>query len=287
MDAPPIPLTQSEAFEKTCRALGMDVTRHSTAAGTCLVQSRRLPLIGRINLISRGPVACDETGVAELLTEARKSIRGPLVVNAASAGKPVGGIKFVEGAELATVPVSSAQDMRRRLHQKWRNQLRKAERSDLKVVCQPLDAVEHKWFLDAEMAQQLARRYRSYPSQFLLAYAAVNKGNAQVYSALQDGAPVAAMLMLRHGTMATYQAGVTTPVGRTYCAHNLLLWRMMCGLHEQGGTILDLGRIDLSPGLRRFKLGTGAEIETMAGTYWMPFWAARRSRPADAVKAVA
>ena len=177
--------------------------------------------------------------------------------------------------------------MRKRLHQKWRNQLRKAERSDLKVICQPLDAADHKWFLDAEMEQQRTRRYRSYPAQFLLAYAAVNKGAALVYSATRDGEPVAAMLMLRHGTMATYQAGVTTPVGRTYCAHNLLLWRMMCGLQEEGGTILDLGRTDLSPGLRRFKLGTGAVTEKLAGTYWMPFWEARRSRPAEAVKAVA
>lgn len=287
MDAIPIPLTQSEAFEKTCRALGMDVTRHSTAAGTSLVQSRRLPIIGRVNLISRGPVVRDEAHSADLWSAARNSVRGPLFVNAASAHKLAGGIKLVEGAEVATLTLASAQDMQAGLHQKWRNQLRKAERSDLKVTCEPLDPVAHNWFLDAEMEQQRVRRYRSYPRQFLLAYAAVNKGAAQLYSAIRDGKPVAAMLMLRHGTMATYQAGVTTSVGRTHCAHNLLLWSMMCGLYEQGGTILDLGRTDLSPGLRRFKLGTGAVTEQLAGTYWMPFWAARRSRPAVAVKAAA
>lgn len=287
MDALPIPLTQSEAFEKTCRVLGVEVMRFSTAAGTCLVQSRRLPLIGRINLVSRGPVARDKSRVADLLSEVQNSVRGPLFVNAASAAKVEGGVKLVEGAELAMVSLSSTQAMKSRLHQKWRNQLRKAERSDLKVICQPLNAADHKWFLDAEMEQQRARRYRSYPTQFLLAYAAANKGDAQVYSAFKDGEPVAAMLMLRHGPMATYQAGVTTAAGRAHCAHNLLLWNMMCGLHKEGGTILDLGRTDLSPGLRRFKLGTGAMTEQLAGTYWMPFWAARRPRPSEAVKATA
>jgi len=62
------------------------------------------------------------------------------------------------------------------------------------------------------------------------------------------------------------------PQGRQSCAHNLLLWRIMCDLEQKGHTHLDLGRADLSPGLRRFKIGTGANIDHLAGTYLFHHW---------------
>ena len=278
------PLTQSQAFEKTCLSLGLPVQRLVTAGGTCLVQTRKLPVLGRINLISRGPVANTDLAAMELLDEARAITTGPLFVNAPASAANFGGLRFVGGAELARIDLSSPEAMRARMGQKWRNQLRKAERAGLTVVNQPLSADHHKWFLEAETEQQRTRRYSSYPAGFLLAYAAANKGDARLITAQLRGEPIAAMLVLRHGRMATYQAGVTTPEGRAHCAHNLLLWRMMCDLQKTGGTRLDLGRADLSPGLRRFKLGSGAVTEQLSGTYWMPFWRSNRSRRAHKVK---
>lgn len=281
------PLTQSEAFEKTCQSLGLAVQRFETSRGTCLVQSRKLPLLGRINLISRGPIARDKGAAQELIEQARAEIRGPLFVNATSAPVQAGGFRLISGAELALIHLDQPDEMRARMGQKWRNQLCKAERSDLTILNQSLDAERHKWFLAAEAEQQRSQRYSSYPAGFLLAYAAANKGDARVFTAQLQGQSVAAMLMLRHGTMATYQAGVTTPEGRRHCAHNLLLWQMMCDHERHGGTILDLGRADLSPGLRRFKLGSGAETEHLAGTYWMPSWRANRRGRKQGMKAAA
>jgi lipid II:glycine glycyltransferase (peptidoglycan interpeptide bridge formation enzyme) len=285
MDDLLIPLSQSEAFEKTCQSLRLSVQRFETSRGTCLVQSRKLPLLGRINLISRGPIVREPDAAQELVLCARAKTRGPLFVNANAAPLEVGGFRLISGAELALIHLSKPNEMRARMGQKWRNQLRKAERSDLTIVNQALDAERHKWFLAAEAEQQRLQRYSSYPAGFLLAYAAANKGEARVFTAQLQGQPVAAMLMLRHGTMATYQAGVTTPEGRRYCAHNLLLWQMMCDHERRGGTILDLGRADLSPGLRRFKLGSGAITEKLSGTYWMPSWRMKRSRRTQSVTA--
>jgi len=273
-----LPLTQSEAFERTCNTLGVLVKRYDSPYGTCLVQSRKLPVIGLFHLISRGPVIQDEAGRAALLADIRSDLRGPLVVNAPAGDKSPSGIRFAGGAELAMIDLMAPDQMRTRLHQKWRNQLKKGEKSDLTLLDQPLDARRHAWFLEAEQAQQKARQYRGHPAGFLLAYAAANKGQARLYTAMDGPDPVAGMLILKHGQMATYQAGVTTDRGRQCCAHNLLLWTIMTDLQRKNVSQLDLGRADLSDGLRRFKLGAGARVEKLSGTYWLPGWRKRRSQ---------
>lgn len=262
-----LPLPQSEAFERTCARLGLTVQRVTTAAGTCLVQTRKLPVLGTFNLISRGPVLRQGVPVRPFLDQVRQRLKGPLVVNAATPDAAIGGLKIAKGAALAILDLQDPAAMRQGLDQKWRNQLKKAEGAGLTVTDQPLDASRHRWFLDAEMAQQKTRKYRNFPIGFLLAYAAANKGQARLYTALREGQPVAGMLVLKHGGMATYQAGIITPEGRQRCAHNLLLWRIMCDLQRRQVVQLDLGRADLSAGLRRFKIATGAQIETLPGSF--------------------
>lgn len=272
-----LPLTQSEAFERTCSTLGLSTTRISNGDGICLIQTRKLPLLGAFHLISRGPVVSDPEALKPFLRDVRRAQKGPLVVNAPADASRTGGIKLAIGAELAIADLIDPSEMRARMHQKWRNQLKKAEASELVVTDQPLDAKRHKWFLNAEAAQQASQRYKTYPSHFLLAYSAANKGQARVFTASRKGRPIAAMLVLKHGLMATYQAGVTTPEGRVHCAHNLILWQIMCDLQKRHVQRLDLGRADLSPGLRRFKLGSGATIETLAGSFLFHHWFAPKS----------
>ncbi|MEM7329826.1 MAG: GNAT family N-acetyltransferase [Pseudomonadota bacterium] len=278
MDELELPLTQSVAFERTCEKLGVNVLRVSHAGGTCLVQSRRLPVIGAFHLISRGPVLGGESA-NRILNDIRQRLKGALVVNAADDQTPVGGVKIAKGAEVSSVCLEAPDVMRQRLHQKWRNQLKKSEASPLIILDQPLDPLRHKWFLEAETAQQKSQRYKSYPAGFLLAYAAANKGQARLYTAMLNDRPVAGMLALRHGRMATYQAGVTTPEGRQHCAHNLLLWTMMCDLQRRRTTRLDLGRSDLSPGLAHFKRGCGARTKRLAGSFLYHHWFAPKERP--------
>lgn len=273
-----LPLTQSEAFERTCNKLELPVQRIESDAGTCLVQSRKIPVLGTFNLVSRGPVLRPGAHDKAFYTRLRRSIQGPLVINA-PAGISGNGLKIMSGAELAMIDLKAPDKMRASLHQKWRNQLTKSENSELVVRDQPLDYERHQWFLDAEQAQQRARKYRAYPAGFLLAFAAANRGQARVYTAMLEQTPVAAMLVLKHGLMATYQAGVTTPTGRKLCAHNLLLWSIMRDLQRRGIQQLDLGRADLSDGLRRFKCGAGARLAILPGTYLTVAW--KRGRQAQ------
>ncbi len=276
MDGLMLPLQQSEAFERTCKKVGIPVQRVTTDAGTCLIQSRKLPVIGTVHLISRGPIVSRAGTERSVLNAARSNLRGPLVVNAAAETRKLGGVKISGGAEMAMLQLTDPDAMRARMHQKWRNQLKKAERSQLRIVDQSLQAGRHDWFFKQDAAQQKSRGYKSYPAGLILAYEAANSRQARLYTALQDGAPVAAMLVLKHGAMATYQAGVTTDAGRRTCAHNLLLWQIMSDLHRRGFAALDLGRADLNPGLTRFKRGTGAEFETLAGSFLFHPWFMKR-----------
>ncbi|MCP4821132.1 MAG: GNAT family N-acetyltransferase, partial [Shimia sp.] len=104
-------------------------------------------------------------------------------------------------------------------------------------------------------------------------YARANKGDAKLFIAFDGAAPVAAMLILRHGQSATYHVSHTTDDGRKKCAHNLLMWEAMQWLAAKGVTTLDLGQVDTekSAGLARFKLGTGARPRPLGGTWlWWP-----------------
>ena len=83
-------------------------------------------------------------------------------------------------------------------------------------------------------------------------------------------ATVAGMLFLRHGRSATYHIGWSNADGKRGGAHNLLMWRAMQGLKAAGVRWLDLGGIatDHGIGLARFKLGTGATVRQLSGTYF-------------------
>jgi lipid II:glycine glycyltransferase (peptidoglycan interpeptide bridge formation enzyme) len=64
--------------------------------------------------------------------------------------------------------------------------------------------------------------------------------------------------------------GWTSIDGRDLNAQNLAMWRGMQKLKEDGFGFLDLGGIDTrrEPGIARFKIGTGARLHRLAGT-WM------------------
>jgi lipid II:glycine glycyltransferase (peptidoglycan interpeptide bridge formation enzyme) len=147
-----------------------------------------------------------------------------------------------------------------RQHGKWRNRLRHAQSAGLTVTETVFDPTVHASILQKETAQRRALRYRALPLGFTLAYAAQNSGAARIWSAYHKGQSVAHLLILTHGDTATYHIGWTGPEGRRHSAHTLLLWQAANALADRGILRLDLGPADSvqSPGLARFKLGSGA-----------------------------
>lgn len=162
-----------------------------------------------------------------------------------------------------------AEALRQRLKGSWRNQLKKAEASGLNVV------VSHGGpalvdLLGRYDQLQRAAKFAAHKQDFYLAFAnAAAARDVMVLTAMSGGEPVAGVLVLGHGQAATYTAGWTSDAGRTVNAHNLLLWRAVTTLREDGRRWFDLGGVETSrnPGIARFKLGMGGEVTTLAGTY--------------------
>lgn len=270
----PAPLHQQPHYARALRALGVIVlTLRAAQDGETLAQvqvvRRRIgPLT--LNWMPRGPIWRSNLPPAS----------HPAILAALSQALP-GGMWFANAASVVDADLLAAQGFRTlrsgqilaeldlcppqstRLatqHGKWRNRLRHAQSQNLKILETAFDPQRHRILLEQEAMQQHARHYRALPLQFTLAYAAQNPGTVWVWSAHHKGQRIAYLLILTHGDTATYHIGWTGPAGRQASAHTLLLWNAANALADRGITRLDLGPADVtrSPGLARFKLGSGA-----------------------------
>ncbi|MBV2360536.1 GNAT family N-acetyltransferase [Thalassococcus sp. CAU 1522] len=259
------PLQQSPEYARAITALGGVAEFVRTRSLACLTQSRAWPGLGRVSLISRGPLG-DDAARHDWLSERH----GTLVLNAegfdAGTLRRAGFWPLLSPASLAILDLGDRNSMRHAMHQKWRNRLNRAQSQPLTVTRRALG--HDDWLLRAETQQARRRGYRSLPARFLQAYAAGNPGRALVWEARDRDGPVAAALVLRHQRAATWQIGTSTARGRSMSAMNRVLWQAMIELAEDGAGTLDLGLVCTeNPGLARFKLGTGARLHTLSGTW--------------------
>ena len=277
MDDLPLPLPQSVEFARACAAMGLPLRRSTCESGGRLrglwqIQSRSLPVLGRIDLISRGPVWRDPEGARGWLDRWRWRHDGrPLLLNAdglsAADLRSAGFWPLVTPVSVALLDLGPSKAMRGALRAKWRNRLVRAEAAGLTLHKTAL--TPGHWLLQAEAAQQRTRRYRGPPPAFCAAFAAANPGAATVITAERQGTRLAAGLFLTHGSRATYQIGFSSAEGRAAHAMNLVLWTAMTDLAARGIDQLDLGTLnsDDAPGLAHFKLGTGARAHRLGGTW--------------------
>lgn len=276
-DALCLPLQQSPEYARACAAMGLVLRAHKQECSgqTRLwwqVQSRRMGPMGQVDLVSRGPVAHDPADLTDWLgCWQRWHGKRPLLLNADGIGaadlRAAGFWPLMTPATLAMLDLGPRDQMRAQMQQKWRNRLNRVEGEKLKVTRHAL--TPQHWILHAELRQAKEKGYRPLPPAISAAYSKTNPGQAVVFEARSRGEIVAGLLVLRHGMMATWQMGHSTEDGRKLNAMNLLLWRAMCWLADQGHRKLDLGVInsDDAKGMTRFKLGTGAFAHQLGGTW--------------------
>lgn len=265
----PVPIQQSNAFAAALEGVSNPPLR--LADGTLVLRRRFGPL--PVAMITR-PKARTPQEVLEIVQSVPG--KGPRII-APDHPMPlnrIGAIPLVSPTYVATLDLTQTkQDLMAGLHQKWRNRLRHAQQQSLRITRQNLPDDPGHWMLQADRTQQNKRGYRSWPIALTLAYARENRGQAKLFTAFWGREPVAAMLMLRHGTGATYHIGHTRSSGRIVSAHTLLMWSAMCWAKTKGAQQLELGVIDTEDGhgLARFKLGTGAQARALGGTWvWWP-----------------
>lgn len=274
-DLSPTPLMQSAGFEAALRACGRTPVRLD--CGTLMLRRR----IGGLPVAMLPRAQMDDP--AATLELARKITQAPLIL---SPRAPVdltaqGALPLISPPHQAVIRLQNDTDaMRAALHGKWRNRLKHGEKSGLRMLCHALPRRADHWLLRADQTQQRRRGYRSWPVPLTLAFAATTPRAAMLFEAFAGTTPVAALLILRHGDTATYHIGHTTDPGRAASAHTLLMWTAMCWCAQQGHRWLDLGLINTisNPGLARFKLGAGADVMPLGGTWlhWAPLSPMRR-----------
>lgn len=192
-----------------------------------------------------------------------------------AAMKRAGYTRIMTGTSTIWLDLTTSEtELRRTLAGKWRNQLKKAEQSNITVTVGGSKPKHYNWLLEKESTQRSARGYSAVPLGLVPAYrqpADDGKETAPLLSvtAHSGGTQIAGALFLLHGNSATYHIGWAGEQGRSLNAQNRVLFTAMLALKERGINWLDMGGVDTGPqaAIARFKLGMGHPPETLVGTY--------------------
>jgi lipid II:glycine glycyltransferase (peptidoglycan interpeptide bridge formation enzyme) len=160
--------------------------------------------------------------------------------------------------------------IRKRLDQKWRNQLNRAERNGLSIR-EGADQECFQTFFTL-YDQMLARK--RFASSDVRQFARIQDAlpvsqRMKIFICEENGTPVAALVGTGLGNVGVYLLGATNDVGMKCKAAYLLQWRMIQWLKERGVAWYDLGGInpETNPGVYHFKKGlSGQDVQ-----YLRPF----------------
>ena len=290
-------LQQDWAYGASFQAMWLDCHRAQvikegkTIALAQFICRRYIGVLG-VALCTRGPVWLEELSAAEqqeIYRELKRSCPLPkprwLIFSPALTEhyhpSLVGLTRVMTGYSTVLVDLTQTNtQLRVACEGRWRNRLAAAER-DKKIIVQVSDTdTELQWLFEAESSQRKQKNFHGLPMHFIQHYHAARANpsttllmlHAKLDSHAQqhkENNRIAAMLFLIHGSTATYHVGWTNAEGRAKHAHNLLMWRAFEELRALGIQTLDLGGINTRSlaGISRFKIGTGGQIVTYAGTY--------------------
>jgi hypothetical protein len=275
------PLEQAWIYGAAMVALGQDVrrVRLSPAAQVQIVGRRHLNLVNVARAL-RGPVFADgATDIAPMLRAVLAAMpQGwPRLhtlmpeLGDAQAPRPAGLRRVLTPYHTILLDLRAGPEaLRAGLDGRWRNRLVAAEGEKLRV-----EMTGGGKLLDWLVARNdtLARQRRvGLPNtkQVHALVQAAGRDEVLVVAALRRNDVLSAGLFLRHGPDATYYVSHTTEDGRAASATNLMLWRAIERLQQQGVRHLDLGGVDTrrTPGLAHFKAGLGGRLLSLTGT-WM------------------
>jgi len=172
-----------------------------------------------------------------------------------------------------TILIDLTQDessLRSQLKQKWRNALNKAERSALEIKAD-WSGASANIFLKQYALDKATKKYRGRSPRFVGTEVALalKFQEALILWAFEGEVAVAGILILVHGSSATYRIGWTTEAGRKNNSHNVLLWEAIKQLKSRRIRYFDLGGIEpvKAEGLTHFKEGLGGESLKLLGIF--------------------
>ncbi len=161
-------------------------------------------------------------------------------------------------------------DLRARLSVKWRHALSHAERQTFSTEIDWQARTSSDFIEHYEKAKEV-KHYTGATGDMLRAlikFMAPRK-EVLILNALCGNKKVASVLILLHGTCATYQASWSDEQGRKFNCHNRLLWQAIEQLKARGIASLDLGGVNRvsAKGVTRFKEGMGGTTIQLCGHF--------------------
>lgn len=161
--------------------------------------------------------------------------------------------------------------LRQGLEGKWRNMLKSSEKSGLQLEVDR-DLQRFDWMLNKYSGLMQVKHFSGVPIDLLRALRSQSdsENKFELFCAMSDGDPIAAVCVARHGKAATYLLGWNGEKGRSLKANQFLLWNAIVHLKQEGVEWLDLGGIsdDQTPGITAFKLGLNGARYELVGEYW-------------------
>jgi lipid II:glycine glycyltransferase (peptidoglycan interpeptide bridge formation enzyme) len=162
--------------------------------------------------------------------------------------------------------------------QEWRRNIKKAEKSEVKVRRASLNDLEtfHKLYVETAVRDKFTPRPLNYFKQM---WESLNENSNELaemrlYLAEQENICHAACLWVRVGKHVWYTYGASSTSGRELRPSNAIQWQMMKDARDAGANIYDMRGIaatlnEKSPlfGLLRFKIGTGGKVIQYVGEW--------------------
>lgn len=160
--------------------------------------------------------------------------------------------------------------LRKRLHQSWRRQLRKAEKSGLEIV--ECDSDESFGILGKLYLETLQRKgFKGLdPQEFIRTQRMLLPAERmRLIMAYCDGVPVSAHLTSNLGDSAVFLLGGSSEEGLARRASYLSWWRAITFSNQMGMKRYDVGGVDFekNPTVSRFKAGIGGNDVLYIGAF--------------------
>jgi len=193
-----------------------------------------------------------------------------------------------------TSGLSLEQVFTQRVTSKCRNQIRKAQKSPLRLVTGSSEALIADFY---RLFQRTMHRYGT-PVFTRRLFEALPQHVSTRYSvAYLNGEPVAGLCMVQDGDLAWVPWAASEPAHKTHCPNHLIYWDAMAHAVEKGCTVFDFGRSPHGGATFEFKSDWGASpvgivflsSQTadiygkydLASTIWkhLPFWLVNRLGP--------
>ena len=153
------------------------------------------------------------------------------------------------------------------LDRKLRNQIRKAEKSNLTVRCGGVDLLDAFYDVLAENMRDLGSpvQSRRFYEEILKAF----PDRSRLLTVWLDNRPVAASCVLWHGDRMEVPWASSLRRYNPLCPNVLLYWEMLKCAIGQGVVTFDFGRSTPLEGTYQFKAQWGAEAQPLYWEYWL------------------